>query len=184
MTRAAWVYVHIWSYLTLSIVNIDHQRSVWSYLNYVCVCLIIIIIIINQSSGHKLMDNWCQYLLNVCNALMHRSNDPIASIWREDFQFFFFNNQVKHNHVSSHIQTLTWMLPLHSGKLLKVNQTLWSQLRLYTQKIKQMSCSASDTRHTDYRETERGLAVPNKSTNYPPKNDTSFKLQISDWLSI
>lgn len=32
-----------------------------------------------------------------------------------------------------------------------------------------MSYSAADTRHTDYRETERGLAVQNKSTNYLKK---------------
>lgn len=36
-------------------------------------------------------------------------------------------------------------------------------------KIKQMSYSAADTRHTDYRETERGLTVPNKSTYYQQK---------------
>lgn len=35
-----------------------------------------------------------------------------------------------------------------------------------------MSYSAADTRHTDYTETERGLAVPNKSTNYHQKKMT------------
>lgn len=51
MAHAAQVCVHVLSNLTLSIVNIDLQRSVWSYLNYLCssmyvVCVVVVVVVV------------------------------------------------------------------------------------------------------------------------------------------